>query len=103
MRKRQQRQRNPSFSAFTGGGDKTDEDGEEGVEVVPRDHREFPFSERDEYPKFSVMEAMAPSTKPPTKGKFPRRWCHGAVSGTLYLLLFCLFCEHVFCCIKSNR
>ena len=39
-----------------------------GMEIEPRDHREFPFSERDEYPKFSVQEALAPSTKAPVKG-----------------------------------
>jgi len=42
---------------------------EEAGEIEPRDHREFPFSERDEYPKFAVQEALAPSTKAPVRGK----------------------------------
>jgi len=40
------------------------------LEIQPRNHREFPFSEREEYPKFSVQEALAPSTKAPVKGVY---------------------------------
>ena len=53
---------------------------EDGVEIEPRDHREFPFSERDEYPKFAVQEALAPSTKAPVKGTFHVMWqCYVAL------------------------
>ena len=63
------------FSPATWGLASPDDDdpATDGVEIEPRDHREFPFSERDEYPKFSVQEALAPSTKAPVKGKWSLR------------------------------
>lgn len=56
-----------TFSSFMGLGEE-EEMMEGGIEIEPRDHREFPFSERDEYHQFSVEEALAPSTKAPVKG-----------------------------------
>lgn len=38
-------------------------------DIEPVDHREFPFSERDAYPKFAVEHSLAPSTKK-AQGKF---------------------------------
>lgn len=35
---------------------------ENDVEIKPMDHREFPFSERDAYPRFSVEDALAPGS-----------------------------------------
>lgn len=68
--KQKQEQKEQGFFASWGLGSPDDLDpADDGVEVEPRDHREFPFSERDEYPKFSVQEALAPSTKAPVKGK----------------------------------
>jgi hypothetical protein len=47
-------------------GSKSDfKDGED--QVVEFDHREFPFSERDIYPKFSVEDALAPSANSKAK------------------------------------
>jgi C2 domain len=60
-----------TFGSLMGMGEE-EEKMEEGIEIEPRDHREFPFSERDEYPKFAVQEALAPSTKAPVKGKVPK-------------------------------
>jgi C2 domain len=51
--------------------DKDDNNGE----IVPMDHREFPFSDRDAYPKFSVEEAIAAGSSK----KNPRR-LHGRLS-----------------------
>jgi hypothetical protein len=42
---------------------KRDEMGREEKDSDPADHREFPFGERDAYPKFGVESALAPSTK----------------------------------------
>ena len=61
---------NTFFSSWTAlaGLAPPEEAADDGMEIEPRDHREFPFSERDEYPKFAVQEALAPSTKAPVKG-----------------------------------
>jgi hypothetical protein len=40
-----------------------EEGGEDEGEIENMDHREFPFSERDKYPKFGVEDALAPSSK----------------------------------------
>jgi hypothetical protein len=45
---------------------KEQKDGED--QVTEYDHREFPFSERDTYPKFAVEDALAPSTNSKAKG-----------------------------------
>jgi hypothetical protein len=37
-------------------------DDKDEVEIEPLDHREFPFSDRDAYPKWSVDDALAPSS-----------------------------------------
>ncbi|GAX12066.1 hypothetical protein FisN_8Lh168 [Fistulifera solaris] len=37
-------------------------DDKDEVEIEPLDHREFPFSDRDAYPKWSVEDALAPSS-----------------------------------------
>ena len=41
-------------------------DGDDDGEIINLDHREFPFSERDAYPKFTVEHALSPSQS--TKG-----------------------------------
>lgn len=45
----------------------TDADIGDSGEIVPLDHREFPFADRDAYPKFSVEDSLAPGT---SKGLF---------------------------------
>lgn len=40
------------------------------VEIEPLDHREFPFSDRDAYPKWSIEDALAPSSNK-KNGKLP--------------------------------
>jgi len=42
--------------------DDNSEVNENELEIEPLDHREFPFSERDAYPKFAVEDALAPSS-----------------------------------------
>ena len=43
-------------------------------QVTEYDHREFPFSERDTYPKFAVEDALAPGTNSKARrGKFRAR------------------------------
>jgi C2 domain len=44
-------------------------------EIVPLDHREFPFSDRDAYPKFAVEVAIAPGSN-----KGSTRRLHGRLS-----------------------
>ena len=50
-------------------GEVADEENE--LEIQPLDHREFPFSDRDAYPKLSVEDSLAPGKK--EKGKIRRR------------------------------
>jgi hypothetical protein len=51
--------------------DMNDETGD----LVPMDHREFPFSDRDAYPKFSVEESIAPGSNKGGTGRL-----HGRLS-----------------------
>ena len=48
---------------------------EETGDVVAMDHREFPFSDRDAYPKFSVEESIAPGSNKGGTGRL-----HGRLS-----------------------
>lgn len=47
----------------------SDIDPEKEVEIQPLDHREFPFAEREAYPKFVVEDALAASGKSGRRGK----------------------------------
>jgi hypothetical protein len=59
-----------------GTGEEANDDNESGGgELVPMDHREFPFSERTTYQKFCVEEALAPGS-----GKASADRLHGRLS-----------------------
>lgn len=55
----------------------TAEDEENCGEIVPLDHREFPFADRDAYPKFSVEDSLAPGSSKGTLQSVERRVYHG--------------------------
>lgn len=50
------------------GGENNENDPEKEVEIVPLDHREFPYSDRDAYPKFSVEDALKAKSKGSRRG-----------------------------------
>jgi hypothetical protein len=59
VEKRTKRRRGAKDDVEPGDDDENDE------EIAPLDHREFPFADRDAYPKLSVEDSLAPGT---TKG-----------------------------------
>lgn len=68
---------------------------ENDIEIEPLDHREFPFSERDKYPKFSVEDALAPGSTKARKGMYarvcfsPHQMLRLCAHSFLLVLLFC--------------
>jgi hypothetical protein len=63
-------------------------EGEDGkmIDVELQNHREFPFSERFEYPKFAAADAIAPS--PSTKKKKAKKGDKGNENRSLGLILY---------------
>ena len=58
------------LNSLESSGDESNQDDEE---IGALDHREFPFSDRDAYPKFAVEDALAPSSNK-KKGSYPILW-----------------------------
>jgi hypothetical protein len=56
-----QKGRRNNSTEFVNSSSNNEPDPEKEVEIEPLDHREFPFSDRDAYPKFTVEDALAAS------------------------------------------
>ena len=61
------------------------------AEIEPLDHREFPFSEREAYPKMSVEDALAPKKGGSRRGKGHDRCGINQLTGPSICLAYLLF------------
>jgi hypothetical protein len=80
--KKRRRRESHAIERLTARDDKGNGDeSSDGEEIAALDHREFPFSEREAYPKFSVEDALAPGSG--RRGKLSTVWLREAMDEEL--------------------